>query len=220
MATATELRQERGKAISMMEGMISRFSKENYVVKSQSGNGEYHVTYQRIKNNWICTCPDFTFRGWTCKHIYAVLFSANLRQLVEKQTTLTLEPISVTQCSFCGSKCLKKFGLRKNKSGDIQRYICEYCKRTFSINIGFEKMKHNPQAITTAMQMYFSGESLRNTMKSLRLLGVQVSYVTVYNWIKKYITLMNNYAEQAIKPKVSQVWRADEIYVKMHGNPS
>jgi putative transposase len=219
MSTATELRQERAKQIVATEGMISRFSKENYIVKSQSGNGEYHVTYQTLKDNWICNCPDFVYRSWTCKHIYAVLFSANLRELVQKQTTLTLEPINITQCQFCGSQSLKKFGIRRNKSGEIQRYLCEFCKRTFSVNIGFEKMKHNPQAVTTAMQMYFSGESLRNTMKSLRLLGVQVSYVTVYNWIKKYITLMNNYAEK-INPNVSKVWRADEIYVKMHGNPN
>ena len=56
-------------------------------------------------------------------------------------------------------------------------------------------MKHNPQAITTAMQLYFSGESLRNTMEILKLLGVEVSHQTVYNWIKKYVNLMKEYAE-------------------------
>ena len=77
-------------------------------------------------------------------------------------------------------------------------------------------MKHNPQAITTAMQLYFSGESLRNTTKSLRLLGVKVSYQTVWNWIQKYVSLMQNYADQ-IKPQVSDVWRGDEIYMKISG---
>ena len=78
-------------------------------------------------------------------------------------------------------------------------------------------MKHNPQAITTAMQLYFSGESLRNTMESLRLLGVEVSHQTVYNWIKKYVGLMKDYAE-SITPNVSDTWRADEIYIKISGN--
>ena len=67
------------------------------------------------------------------------------------------------------------------------------------------------------MQLYFSGESLRNTQKSLRLLGVQVSYQTVYNWIQKYSRLMQDYADK-IQPNVSDVWRADEIYVKVKGN--
>jgi hypothetical protein len=31
-------------------------------------------------------------------------------------------------------------------------------------------MKHNSQAVTTAIQLYFSDESLRNTQKSIRLL--------------------------------------------------
>src|SRR5487761_975596 len=217
MSTATELRQERAKQIVATEGMISRFTKENYVVKSQSGNGEYHVTYQTLKDNWICNCPDFLYRAWTCKHIYAVLLSANLRELVQKQTTLTLEPINITQCQFCGSQSLKKFGIRKNKSGEIQRYLCEFCKRTFSVNIGFEKMKHNPQAVTTAMQMYFSGESLRNTCKSLKLLGVEVCYSTVYKWINKYIGMMEKYIDK-IQPQVSGTWRADEMYIKFRGN--
>jgi transposase-like protein len=83
--------------------------------------------------------------------------------------------------------------------------------------MGFEKMKHNPQAITSAMQLYFSGESLRNIMKSLKLLGVEVSHQTVYNWIRKYVQLMGQYVEKIV-PNVSDTWRADELYVKIKGD--
>lgn len=78
-------------------------------------------------------------------------------------------------------------------------------------------MKHNPQAITTAMQLYFSGESLRNTSRSLKLLGVQVSHQTVYNWIAKYTALMAKYLDK-ITPQVSDTWRADELFLKVKGN--
>jgi len=78
-------------------------------------------------------------------------------------------------------------------------------------------MKHNPQAITSAMQLYFSGESLRNTMRSLKLLGVEVSYRKILNWIRKYTQLMKNYTEKII-PNVSDTWRADEIYIKIKGD--
>ena len=81
------------------------------------------------------------------------------------------------------------------------------CTRTFSINIGFEGMKHNPKAITTAMQLYFSGESLRNTEKSLRFLGIDVSHQTVNNWIEKYSLLMKQYVDK-LKPNVGDTWRA------------
>lgn len=78
-------------------------------------------------------------------------------------------------------------------------------------------MKHNPQAVTTAMQLYFSGESLRNTKNSLKLLGVQVSHQTVHNWIEKYTLLMKQYVDK-LKPNVGSTWRADEVFVKFSGN--
>ena len=78
-------------------------------------------------------------------------------------------------------------------------------------------MKHNPQAITTAIQLYFSGESLRNTQHSLKLLGVDVSHQTVYNWIDKYINLMKKYVEK-LKPNVGDTWRAHELWVKFRND--
>jgi putative transposase len=61
------------------------------------------------------------------------------------------------------------------------------------------------------------GESLRNTAKSLELLGVKVSHQTIYNWIEKYTQLMNRYLENLI-PDVSNAWRTDELYLKVKGN--
>jgi transposase-like protein len=79
-------------------------------------------------------------------------------------------------------------------------------------------MKASPQIITSAMQLYFTGESLRNVQKFLRLQGVNVSHVAVYKWIHKYVDLMEKYLDQ-IKPQVSDTWRADEMYLKVKGNP-
>ena len=78
-------------------------------------------------------------------------------------------------------------------------------------------MKHNPQGITTAMQLYFSGESLRNTAKSLKLIGVDITHQTIYNWIEKYTQLMKKYLEKII-PNVSNAWRTDELFFKVKGN--
>jgi transposase-like protein len=78
-------------------------------------------------------------------------------------------------------------------------------------------MKHNPQGITAAMQLYFGGASLRSTAKSLRLIGVEVSHKTVYLWIKKYVELMDKYLAQ-ITPQVSDTWRADEMFLKIKGD--
>jgi len=71
--------------------------------------------------------------------------------------------------------------------------------------------------VTSALQLYFTGESLRNTQKFLRLQGVEVSHQTIYNWIAKYTELMRKYLGR-ITPQVSGTWRADELYVKIKGD--
>ena len=189
MATLTTTREERGQAITKLSNQIEVVDDCLYTVKSQSGNGEYTVF--KVDGEWNCECPDNKYRHVKCKHIFAVEFSSQIRK--EVQTNRVIQEVNVSNCQFCGSSNLKKDGVRKNKSGNIQKFYCRDCHHYFTINIGFEKMKHNPQAITSAMQLYFSGESLRNTMESLKLLGVNVSYRTILNWIKKYVSVMKNY---------------------------
>jgi transposase-like protein len=208
-------REQRGKMIADKPNQIIRQSKKRYRVISQSGHGAYKVTRTKaIPLGWICTCPDFTYRSVKCKHIWAVEFSAKLREIVKPKV---IEPIEVHACLYCKSDRLTKWGMRHNKYGDIQKFSCKTCGRYFTINLGFERMKHDPHGITAAMQLYFSGESLRNTAKSLRLIGVKVTHQTIYNWIQKYVTLMDNYLAQ-IKPQVGNTWRADEMFLKIKGN--
>jgi transposase-like protein len=203
----------KGQTIAQLNGQVRRIDKTTFAVRSQSGKGEYQVIKSEL--GYICSCPDSMYRGETCKHAWAVAISLELAQKVRQSVVIT--PVTLSECLFCHSQKLKKSGIRKNKSGDIKRYACLICKKTFSVNIGFERMKHNPQAITAAMQLYFSGESLRNTMKSLKLIGVAVSHQTVWNWIAKYCTLMQEYIEK-LQPQVSDTWRADELFVKIKGD--
>jgi len=207
-------RQLKGMAIAEQPNQVKRVSSNFYKVNSQSGNGEYAVARRTV--GWSCSCPDHVYRGVKCKHIWACEISFALRRQVEARV---IEPIAdIHACIFCKSESIVRDGVRHNKYGDIQKFHCKECGRYFTINIGFEKMKHNPQGITTAMQLYFSGESLRGTARSLKLIGVEVSHKTIYNWIQKYIGLMEKYLEQ-ITPQVSDTWRADEMWLKIRGNP-
>jgi putative transposase len=79
-------------------------------------------------------------------------------------------------------------------------------------------MHATPQMITSALQLYFTGESFRNVQKFLKLQGVEITHVAVYQWIKKYVKLMGTYLAR-ITPNVSDAWRADELYLKVIGNP-
>jgi transposase-like protein len=183
-----------------------------WFVKSQSGNGEYLVTHGH--SGWICKCLDHVHRRVECKHIWAVRLSYAIHKEVEAHV---IKPLNIEACIYCHSIELIHFGLRHNKYGDLQKFSCKACGRYFTVNLGFEKKKHSPQGITTAMQLYFSGESLRNTVKALRMIGVQVSHQTVYNWIAKYVGLMEKYLDK-ITPQVGETWRADEMSLKVKGN--
>jgi transposase-like protein len=209
----TNEREQRGWEIANAFGSVKRIDAYSYTVTSQSGNGEYSI----IKKNdqWSCSCPDHVYRHVKCKHIFACEISIALRTEVAIRK---IEPMdNLTECMFCGSSNIVKFGIRNNKFGSIQRFGCKDCGKHFTFNIGFEKMKHDPKAITMAMQLYFGGESLRNTMRSLELMGIKVSHETVYRWIQKYSNLLKKYADK-IKPSTSDVWRADELYVKVKGD--
>jgi transposase-like protein len=128
-----------------------------------------------------------------------------------------IEPVTFEACIFCKSEGIIKWGIRHNKYGDIQKFSCKSCGKFFTANLGFERMKHNPQGITAAMQLYFSGESLRNTARSLHMIGVEVSPRTILRWIEKYTGLMERYLA-TIQPQLSDTWRADEMFLKMKGN--
>lgn len=213
MTITITTREERGEQIAKLSGQIQRVEESLYTVKSQSGNGEYCVT--KVDGEWLCECPDNKFRHVTCKHIFAVDFSASLR--AEVAVSRVIPELNVNACQCCGSDQIVHAGIRHNKNGDIQKYLCRSCGHYFTINLGFERMRATPQIITSAMQLYFTGESLRNVQKFLKLQGVTVSHVAVLKWIRKYVRIMNEYLEK-MKPNVSDTWRADELYVKVKGN--
>jgi len=216
MATVVLSREERGRTIAETPNQIQRLDDKFYKVNSQSRDISYDVARtDKFAIGWICNCPDFTYRQAKCKHIWAVEISVALRNQVERN--VVIEPLNISFCVYCGASNLVRNGLRHNKYGDLQRFSCRACGKRFSQNVGFGGLTVPSEAVTSAMQLYFTGESLRNVQKLLQLRGVDVSYVTVYRWIKKYVALMEKYLEQ-IKPQVSNTWRADELYFKVQGN--
>ncbi len=209
-------RQEKGKEIALNPNVqILRINDHLYKVKSQTTKREYDVI--STEKSWICTCPDHQFRHVCCKHIHGVEFSIKMREEVRKQNAVTIEQLNVSICPHCSSEKIVKHGIRHNDNYDIQRWFCNYCKKWFSFNIGFEKMRANPQAVTSAMQLYFTGESLRSIQKFMRLQGINISHQAIYKWIKKYTKLMENYLSK-ITPQVGDTWRADEVWVKVKGD--
>jgi transposase-like protein len=213
-AIVNDFRQLKGEEIARHFGWVKRISETEYRVHSQRLDTEYDVV--STEAGWNCSCPDSLYRRMECKHIHAVELSFILRAVVAKEPVRIL-PVNVQGCIFCHSENLRKFGVRKTKAGGIQRFLCADCQRTFSVNLGFEGMRASPQAITSAMQLYFTGESFRSVQKFLRLQGMNVSHVAVYSWVKKYVGLMQSYLDK-LTPQVGDVWRTDELFLKVKGN--
>lgn len=211
---SNDFRAMKGEAIARQFGWVRRLSEVQYKVHSQRLNLEYDVV--STETGWYCSCPDSVYRGMKCKHVRAVELSFILRSVVASEP-IRIAPVSVQDCPTCQSLRVVKHGVRHNESGDIQRWFCNDCRRWFVVNLGFERMRATPQAITQSLQLYFSGESLRNVQKFLRLQGVSVSHVSVYKWIRKYVRLMEGYLTK-IQPKVGDVWRTDELFLKVRGD--
>jgi len=98
MTQQTTTREERGQAIAHLNGQVQRVDELLYVVKSQSGNGEY--TVNKVNGEWLCDCPDNKYRHVSCKHIHAVIFSQSIKEAVKVRTIKPIENLS--SCIYCG----------------------------------------------------------------------------------------------------------------------
>ena len=119
-------------------------------------------------------------------------------------------------CKYCDSSNIKKVGIRKTKQGNIQRFKCNECNKRFTTNFGFESMRYTDTIVTGALQMYFSGMSVRKIADHYDMLDIKVSYQTVYNWIVKYSKLISQYLK-GITPRLSTWFKADEVWLNIKG---
>jgi len=189
---------------------------KTWIIPSQTGNGTYQVTV--FQHHWKCTCPDFELRGIPCKHINAVKIWKNLKEKFEQlhlkvKQKIRIKESDVTECKFCHSPNITKYGRKNGK----QNYICKDCNRKFVDNIDFENMKYNPKIIALTLDLYFKGVSLRKISHHLKqFYELNITHMSVYNWIEKYVGIMNDYVND-IQPDIGSVWHGDEMMVKING---
>jgi transposase-like protein len=121
-------------------------------------------------------------------------------------------------CALCRSAELVKDGLRKNRSGVIQRFLCKSCGHRFVMNYGFQKMKNNAKIITLVMDLYFKGISYRKIVDHLKqFYGLKISHVALIKWVQKYVHLMKTYVD-SFTPQASGIWHTDEMTVNLKEN--
>jgi len=207
----------KARGMSLLEQGIepTEINPHTWIVPSQTGNGTYQVDVQM--RYWHCTCKDFELRGVPCKHINAVKIWKNLKEKFEQIHLKVKQKITLTDvdcCKFCHSTEVTKYGMKNGK----QVYFCKTCNRRFVNNVDFENMKYNPKIIALTLDLYFKGISLRKISQHLKqFYELNISHKSVYNWIEKYVGIMNEYVNE-IQPDIGEVWHTDEMMVKIDGS--
>jgi len=121
------------------------------------------------------------------------------------------------QCGYCNSSDIVKNGNRKNSNNIKQRYRCKNCGRSFILEKEFSGLKGNSKVVTLVLDLYFKGMSLRKIEDHLKqFYDIDVKYVTIYRWIRRFIRIMNDYVD-TFKPEVGDVWQTDEMSIKSKG---
>ena len=212
------MNQRQQRANQMMElPDYAKFIGNNKIqIRSQTDLSKSYVI-SRSESGLVCECPDHTTRKSDCKHIKIALELIKKNE-GQKQTFRIIERSLIKVCKYCDSGCIVKRGIRKNKKGNSQLFKCNDCKRTFTANFGFEKMRHDQRTITQAIQMYYQGMSVRDIACNFEMMGVDVDYSSVYDWICKYSTMVSEYLN-GIVPRTSNrtMVRADEVWIKVAG---
>jgi transposase-like protein/predicted RNA-binding Zn-ribbon protein involved in translation (DUF1610 family) len=137
--------------------------------------------------------------------------------VVSENLGIEVSALGVT-CKKCGSSQVIKQGIRKNKSGNSQRFLCKECGFKFVVKeSGFHKMRNQAKIVTLALDLYFKGISYRKIVDHLKqFYSIKVSHVAIIKWIRKYTKLMKQYTD-SLTPETSGIWHTDEMAINIKG---
>jgi len=106
-----------------------------------------------------------------------------------------------------------KDGIRANKVGKAQRFICKVCGYRFVVDEGFLKMKNDGKIVCLALDLYFKGNSFRKIADTLsQFYGLDVEHSTIIRWLQKYVKIAKEFVDD-LKPELSGIYHVDEMMV-------
>lgn len=120
-------------------------------------------------------------------------------------------------CKYCSSSKVVKNGFSKG----TQRYLCKICQHKFlTNNDSFVRMRSPSHVVVAALNLYYEGLSVRKTSTQLYdIFGIEVTQVTIWNWIQKYGKMVSEYVE-TLQPNLSGKYHHDETEIKVGGKSS
>lgn len=106
------------------------------------------------------------------------------------------------------------------KNGTVrgeQVFKCKACGHRFTEGSDFPKMRTQARIISSSIDLYFEGLSVRKIQTQIeKLFGVQVSQMAVWKWIMKYSALVSKYVE-TLTPHLLGIYHVDETAIKCKG---
>lgn len=204
-------RKQQAKAILETPNMIAQTDTQTFKVKSMTTSDKYY-TVSRTGNGLVCECPDHQYRKSGCKHIHVILNIIEQNRGYANNEFKIMGRSKLNLCKYCSSGSIIKKGTRKTQIGKTQIFKCNECQKKFTANYGFEKTCVDPSTITGAMQMYFTGMSVRDIANHYEMMGIKINASSVYRWISKYSNMVEKYLDEIIPRTVDRTWvRADEV---------
>lgn len=116
-------------------------------------------------------------------------------------------------CKYCTSEKVVKDGKVKG----TQQYVCRSCGHKFVEGSDFPKMRVESRIISTAIDMYYEGLSVRKVQNQLqKIFGIQIGKSAIWKWLIKYSKLVSQYVE-TLTPQLLGVYHVDETAIKCKG---
>jgi putative transposase len=114
-------------------------------------------------------------------------------------------------CKYCSSDNIVKDGKKHGR----QVYQCKSCNHKFVDNDSFADMRTPANVISTAIDLYYDGLSLRKVRTAIaKIYRVNVSEVSIWKWIMKYAKLVNNFVKN-FEPSLSGSFHHDETMINV-----
>jgi len=116
---------------------------------------------------------------------------------------------------ICKASNYTKQGYRKTENrGKIQKYYCKNCRKYFTNDDGFYRMRNNPQKITCGIDLFYRGVSTRKVQEHFQTFYPHnSSHMSIYRWVVKFSKKISKFTDN-LKLQVGSEVQIDEIEYK------